>query len=79
MEGFLINPAGEEKQLKEECVDHAGHQLVAQLVVMRDLAFMTMDPYLRKRWDPPAQVSQKCFCEQADQPGEEDLNWEWWL
>lgn len=55
-------------------MDRAGHQLVAQLVVMRDLAFMIMDPYLRRRWDPPGQVRQKCFCEQADQPGEENLN-----
>lgn len=46
-------------------------------MVTRDLAFMTMDPYLRKRWDLPGQVRQKWFCQQADQPDEEDLNWDW--
>lgn len=45
--GFRISPAGEGEQLEEERVDCAGHQLIAQLVVMGDLAFMTMDLYLR--------------------------------
>lgn len=73
-EDFLINPADEEEQLEEEWVDCAGHQLVAQLVVMRELAFIFMDPYLRKIWDPRGQVRQKCFCQQANQAGEEDVN-----
>lgn len=46
--------------------------MIAQLVVMRDLAFMAVD--LRKRRDLPEQVRQKRFCQQADQPGEKELN-----
>jgi len=59
--GFLISPAGEEGQLEEEWVDHAGHQLIAQLVVMRDLAFMTMYPYLRKRMGSTRPSEAKAF------------------
>lgn len=35
------------------------------------LSFRTIDPYIRKRWDPPGQVRQKCFCQ---------LDWAiWWV
>lgn len=46
--------------------------MIAQFVVMRDLAFMAVD--LRKKWDLPDQVRQKHFRQQADQPGEKDVN-----